>query len=174
MYYFRFPLIALLFLASSIPVNGQDFSTNQLVDLLSQQSDTTRSASGRGVTVKPNDKPQKPSVDIRVEFRYDSAELTTEAVLSLQSLGNALNHPKLEKFVFQIIGHTDAKGSDEYNQKLSEQRANSVANHLIFYHDISKERLAVLGLGEQQLIDVTNPESGVNRRVEIKNTLVTG
>ena len=72
---------------------------------------------------------------------------------------------------FKIIGHTDNKGSDEYNQKLSEGRARSVKNYLTDNYNIKSIRLMDSGKGESQLlsgIDGSNPK---NRRVEISSVL---
>ena len=55
-----------------------------------------------------------------------SAELQQDAQITLQQLGTALKDPSLAKYSFTIAGHTDAKGSPEYNQKLSERRAEAV------------------------------------------------
>jgi outer membrane protein OmpA-like peptidoglycan-associated protein len=72
------------------------------------------------------------------------------------------------KTTLTIVGHTDSKGSAEYNQKLSEQRALSVAQYLES-KDVNPVRLATLGKGETDPIASNDTESGrqANRRVEI-------
>ena len=72
------------------------------------------------------------------------------------------------KTTLTIVGHTDNKGTTEYNQKLSEQRALSVAQYLES-KDVNPVRLATLGKGETAPIASNDTETGrqANRRVEI-------
>ena len=72
------------------------------------------------------------------------------------------------KTTLTVVGHTDNKGSAEYNQKLSEQRALSVARYLES-KDVNPVRLATLGKGEGEPIASNDTEAGrqANRRVEI-------
>ena len=68
-----------------------------------------------------------------------------------------------------ITGHTDSVGSDAYNQKLSERRANAVANYLIDAGVPSSIIVGVQGLGESQPVADNKTREGraENRRVEI-------
>lgn len=68
----------------------------------------------------------------------------------------------------QIEGHTDSKGSDEYNQKLSEARANSVRNYLITRHRINPNRIIAVGFGERRPVADNETEEGrqLNRRID--------
>lgn len=65
----------------------------------------------------------------------------------------------------QIEGHTSAEGDEEFNQKLSANRAKAAVDFLIS-KGIENSRLSYRGLGSTQLKDVTNPEAQENRRVE--------
>jgi outer membrane protein OmpA-like peptidoglycan-associated protein len=73
-----------------------------------------------------------------------------------------------------IIGHTDSKGSKEYNQRLSEKRARSVA-HYIESRAVISERVVADGMGEADPIASNDTREGraMNRRVEIKLKPVT-
>jgi outer membrane protein OmpA-like peptidoglycan-associated protein len=124
----------------------------------------------RGVTVEGNSAEQPLSVNLYVNFDYNSADLTSDARITLDQLGNALRDPRLGAFSFVIAGHTDAKGGAEFNQKLSEQRAEAVRNYLIAQFGIAAERLTATGYGKSQLLDPDHPEDGVNRRVQVINT----
>ena len=118
--------------------------------------------------VVPSDQPN--SVNIYINFAYNSADLTSDARITLDGLGTALRDPKLEAFSFAIAGHTDAKGGAGFNQKLSERRAEAVRNYLITQSGVTAGRLAAKGYGKSQLLDPDHPEDGVNRRVQVINT----
>ena len=62
--------------------------------------------------------------DLKVHFDFDSAELSPEARAQLDELGQVLQREALRPYVFRISGHTDAVGSNEYNEWLSQQRAS--------------------------------------------------
>jgi outer membrane protein OmpA-like peptidoglycan-associated protein/flagellar hook assembly protein FlgD len=100
-----------------------------------------------------------------IQFEFDRADLLSE---SFQILDRLIT--KLEKFPnyrVRIVGHTDSVGSEEYNQGLSERRADSVYKYLVD-NDVAKERLTTEGKGETQPIDDNEIEAGRarNRRVE--------
>ena len=73
-----------------------------------------------------------------------------------------------------IYGHTDTRGSDDYNQSLSERRATSVANYLSG-RSVQPQRIATRGFGETQLKCAETGDAGLrcNRRVEIRISPVT-
>ncbi|HEY1360865.1 MAG TPA: tetratricopeptide repeat protein [Xanthobacteraceae bacterium] len=123
----------------------------------------------RGVTASGGGAAAAPSVDLYVNFGYDSADLTSDARITLDRLGAALRDSRLDRFGFLIAGHTDAKGSADYNQGLSERRADAVRRYLISQHGIASARLSSIGYGSSQLLDPTRPEDGVNRRVRVVN-----
>src|SRR5450755_2370540 len=78
-----------------------------------------KTRSFRGVQIEPGTESKPPSIDLYVNFKFDSAELEPDALLVLRSLGQALKSQELKDARIQIVGHTDAKGSETYNQILS-------------------------------------------------------
>ena len=68
--------------------------------------------------------------DLKVHFDFDSAALTPEAIAQLDQLGQVLEREALRSYRFRISGHTDAVGSDAYNERLSQQRASAVVSYL--------------------------------------------
>lgn len=112
---------------------------------------------------------QRPSVDLEVNFNYNSATLSPDAFQVLDNLGKALNDPELQSSSFIVAGHTDAAGSEAYNLALSKRRAQAVAKYLRDKHHIDPSRLRVEGYGKQRLLDTANPLSPLNRRVEVVN-----
>jgi outer membrane protein OmpA-like peptidoglycan-associated protein len=66
-------------------------------------------------------------------------------------------------------GHTDAKGSDEYNQTLSERRAETVKRFLMEKYHLPAANLVSAGYGKKGLKNAADPYAAENRRVEIVN-----
>ena len=115
----------------------------------------------------------RPSVDrsvgVEVRFPTNSAELTPTARAQLEAIGKALatRSGKLNPGEIVIEGHTDARGSAEFNQKLSEQRAKAVVQHLVAEYKVDAKALSAVGRGKEELREGTRPDSEVNRRVEL-------
>ncbi len=101
-----------------------------------------------------------------VNFEYDSAKLTQNAMFVLDGVAQSLiNYPVKDEL--EVHGHTSSEGSNAYNLKLSQKRSQSVANYLA-----SKgvtNRLHAKGYGESQPIADNRTEQGreQNRRVEL-------
>ena len=101
-----------------------------------------------------------------VNFDFDKATLRQEDiaainrdVTSLDTWGNAN---------IEVAGHTDSRGSDAYNMKLSQQRAEAVRNYLVS-KGIAADRLSAKGYGESQPVagNATDEDRFKNRRVEL-------
>jgi len=107
------------------------------------------------------------AIDLTVFFQYDSAELTPEARIQLEPLGQALRSRELAPYRFLIAGHTDAAGDPNYNIVLSERRAHAVRSYLTSVYGIDPARLLTRGWGAARLKTPSTPLSGVNRRVEV-------
>jgi outer membrane protein OmpA-like peptidoglycan-associated protein len=145
-------------------------SSEQIVKKLEPQPRTRSLRPNRGVKVDegPNsDAP--PSVNLYISFEFNSDKLGTDAQIVLRNLGTALKDQRLAKYRFLIAGHTDAVGDAAYNQSLSERRAKAVQDYLVFYFGIDAARLKAVGHGKTRLLDAANPNSGINRRVQIVN-----
>jgi outer membrane protein OmpA-like peptidoglycan-associated protein len=101
-------------------------------------------------------------------FEFDKADLRESAKVSLQKLGKLIQRNPASRF--SIEGHTDAFGSDEYNQDLSERRASTVADWLVQNMGISPTQITTTGYGSRKLIapaNGTKDQQQINRRVEI-------
>ena len=149
---------------------AQAASTADIVCALDPKCTRPLTRELRGVTVTKGPDGGTPlSVNLYVNFDYDSADLTSDARITLDRLGYALVDDRLKTFTFMIEGHTDAKGSDDYNQKLSERRAAAVRQYLMAQFGIDAARLTARGFGKTRLLDPSRPEDGVNRRVQVLN-----
>jgi outer membrane protein OmpA-like peptidoglycan-associated protein len=109
-----------------------------------------------------------PSLSLLVEFDFDSATVRPESRQALVNLAQALQSSDLVAASFAVQGHTDAKGSAEYNLRLSAQRAQAVGVFLAG-QGVEAERLIVEGKGSTELADPGNPFAPSNRRVRIVN-----
>jgi len=99
-------------------------------------------------------------------FDFDSDVVRPEAQTNLRELAISLD--KYSGSNLLILGHTDQLGSEEYNRRLSERRANAAATYLIS-QGVSGSRLATRGLGETEPVATNETEAGrqTNRRVEV-------
>ncbi len=102
----------------------------------------------------------------RLLFDFNNAQLKQSHEAELVRLANQLNKYDLNKL--KIVGHTDDVGDATYNQKLSEERAQSVAN-LFLTRGFKKENIYVIGRGPTQpyVPNTTNENRAINRRVAI-------
>lgn len=119
--------------------------------------------------VEITEKAQLPHLDFAINFGFDSADIDQNSFSTLDTLATALKSGNLYSSRFLINGHSDVKGSDDYNLELSQRRANSVVEYLVSRHDIDPARLKAIGFGESALKDVNDGEAAANRRVEIIN-----
>lgn len=101
----------------------------------------------------------------KVYFKLDSHEIDERSHSLLDEVADVIaHHPYIE--LVQIEGHTDAQGNDDYNKKLSQERADEVRKYLI-QQGIHPDRLRAVGFGEEQPIDSNETDEGRanNRRV---------
>jgi outer membrane protein OmpA-like peptidoglycan-associated protein len=101
-----------------------------------------------------------------ITFAFDSATLTPQAQSALNSVASVLN--QYPESTITVTGHTDDIGSDSYNQRLSEQRAGSVAGYLIS-NGVNAGRISQQGLGERapKFPNSDDANRAQNRRVEL-------
>jgi OmpA-OmpF porin, OOP family len=102
--------------------------------------------------------------DLLVNFEFDSDKLTPAAKENLDQFAKALRDRRLKSLKFEIDGHTDATGAEDYNLGLSERRAASVVAYLA-EQGVDKSSLQAKGFGKT-LPRVADPFSPDNRRVE--------
>ena len=100
-------------------------------------------------------------------FKIDSARLEAGMLESLTLISQVLD--EFNNTQITIYGYTDDAGDEDYNQKLSERRAMSVAQHLVD-HGIDKQRIAIVGFGESQPVATNTTDEGraQNRRIELQ------
>jgi outer membrane protein OmpA-like peptidoglycan-associated protein len=111
----------------------------------------------------------KPNIDLDIQFDYNSAEISKGSESSVQALGKALTADGLKGSTFVVAGHTDAIGTEEYNQGLSERRAESIKRYLTEKYGIAGAELVTVGYGKTKPKDPNAPLDPANRRVQVVN-----
>ena len=104
------------------------------------------------------------SANLLLTFDLDSANLTDQAIANARVFAQALRNPELQQAQFEIQGHTDMTGAHEYNQDLSQRRAEAVKAFLIS-QGVPADRLMARGYSSDQLADPARPNGPENRRV---------
>ena len=111
----------------------------------------------------------KPKIDLEIQFDYNSAAIRTSSMPAVQELGKALSNAGLKGSTFVVAGHTDAIGSDAYNQDLSERRADTIKKYLTEKYGIAGANLVTVGYGKTKPRVPNAPMDPINRRVQVVN-----
>ncbi len=138
-----------------------------------QQKDLETRTAGTGVDVIRNgDNSLTVRAPDSITFAYNDASVRPQFRGTLEQIAQSLQ--AYPSSAIDVLGHTDATGSDAYNLDLSRRRAQSVANVLTSY-GVNPVRIATQGYGETQPIADNSTEAGraANRRVEIRIAPVT-
>jgi outer membrane protein OmpA-like peptidoglycan-associated protein len=156
-------------LSLSPEVQAREAETKKFID-------TLRNRTTRSITLGERQKiatiaQEKPRIDLEIKFEFNSAKISSRALPDVEELGKALSDPKLKGSSFVLAGHTDFVGSEEYNQNLSERRADAVKQYLVEKYGLSAEHLVTAGYGKTRLKDKEHPAAAVNRRVEVVNVV---
>lgn len=110
------------------------------------------------------------TIDLRVLFANNSAEVANPDDEQFQTFADFM--ARFPNTQADIEGHSSAVGAAEYNQQLSERRANAVRDLLISQYGLDGSRLNAVGYGETRLLDDSNTAeaSRINRRIEARVT----
>ncbi|MCR4511415.1 OmpA family protein [Pseudomonas sp. 32.2.56] len=105
-------------------------------------------------------------VELDVKFDFDKAQVKPESYGDIKNLADFMKQYPQTTTV--VEGHTDSKGSDAYNQKLSERRASAVRDVLVNQYGVEASRVNAAGYGESRPVadNATDAGRAVNRRVE--------
>jgi outer membrane protein OmpA-like peptidoglycan-associated protein len=124
---------------------------------------------------------RETDTEIRIElaadvlFDFDKAELLPKSREALHQAAEFVREKAKAKSTVRIAGHTDAKGDANYNQNLSERRANAVKNWFVAKEGLQNVNFVTAGFGKQQPVAPNTKQDGSddpegrqkNRRVEI-------
>jgi outer membrane protein OmpA-like peptidoglycan-associated protein len=136
--------------------------------------DTLRNRTTRSLTLNEREKiatigKDQPSIDIEINFKYNSAKLAPESMSTARALGEALSNANLKGSTFFVEGHADASGGTTSNQKLSERRADTIRRFLVEHYSIPAANLIAVGFGKTKLKNKDDPFGAENRRVRVVN-----
>ena len=159
-------------LTAAVPPASADpaYSADKVINFFSKPQGPPRSLCvGTAADCKKQEAAEAPSpaqqhFDLLVTFGFNSDQLTPAAKENLDQFAKALKDPRLKGDKFEIDGHTDAVGTEIYNQGLSERRAAAVVSYLAS-QGLDPALLTAKGFGKTQP-RVANPFSPENRRVE--------
>jgi outer membrane protein OmpA-like peptidoglycan-associated protein len=141
-------------------------SNQQIEQALAAPAPLTRGFTPRGLARRQASETD-PSVNLNIPFELNSSALKPQASEQLKQLQLAMNSDALGKDRFLVAGHTDAKGSAQYNKQLSLRRAQAVKQFLVA-KGMDATRLDTVGYGSEKLLNPEHPEDSGNRRVEIR------
>ena len=137
-----------------------------------QEAELRRQTAGTGVDVIRSGDDLILRMPSGITFPVDSYAIQPQFQQTLNEVARTLG--TYNQTYIDVLGHTDSTGSDAYNQTLSVNRAQSVADYLSA-RGVARARIGVRGFGETQPIATNATEAGraQNRRVEIKVVPVT-
>lgn len=116
--------------------------------------------------VEPEPVAEAVRVELDVKFDFDRAEVKSGSYDDIRNLADFMKEYGQTSTV--VEGHTDSVGTDAYNQRLSERRANAVRDVLVNQHGLDSNRIQAVGYGESRPVADNATEEGraINRRVE--------
>lgn len=132
-----------------------------------QEAELRRRTAGTGIDVTRDGDVIKLNLPDGVTFDFGKSNLKPQFYPALDQVAGTM--AQYNQTIVEVSGHTDSVGSDEANQTLSVQRANSVSNYLMG-KGLMRERFEVVGMGERYPIASNDTDAGraMNRRVEIR------
>jgi len=132
-----------------------------------QEAELRRETAGTGVDVQRDGDVITLNLPDGVTFDFNRTDIKPQFYPSLNTIAGTLR--EYNQTIVEVSGHTDSIGSDEVNQRISEQRAHSVASYLMA-QGVQRERIETIGMGERAPIADNATEAGrsMNRRVEIR------
>ncbi len=118
------------------------------------------------VDTEPEPAPEVVRVELDVKFDFDKSRVREESYSDIKNLADFMQQYPQTTTV--VEGHTDSVGTDQYNQRLSERRAEAVRNVLVNEYGVQGNRVNSVGYGESRPVADNSTEEGrqINRRVE--------
>lgn len=137
-----------------------------------QEAKLRQQLQGTGVQVRRDGDNIELIMPGNITFGTDRSEIRSDFYEVLNSVSQVLK--EFDKTAIRVAGHTDSTGSDSHNQKLSEERAESVQRYLIS-RNVAAGRIQAVGYGERYPAASNETDAGrqTNRRVELELVPIT-
>ena len=160
---------------------GDTVNPREVADILGQPTPAEPAMKMRSIRLLDDEsqRPKQPAsatqpatarradaLSLPVQFSFDSAEIQPSARKQLDALAEGIRLLSEAKTVL-VQGHTDAAGTEQYNEQLSQRRAQAVKNYLVAA-GIDAARLRAIGKGEHAPLSGTDPYAAENRRVQFR------
>jgi outer membrane protein OmpA-like peptidoglycan-associated protein len=146
---------------------GMKMRSLRLLDVAPAQTASTGGPAAAPADNGDSQRVRSAALSLPVQFSFDSADILPAARAQLDALAQGIRLlPALKTVV--IEGHTDAVGSDMYNEQLSQRRAYAVKRYLVAQHGIDPARLRAVGLGKYEPLPGKDPIAAENRRVQFR------
>ena len=168
------PATVALAVALLAACGSKDEQLDQAATQETTRTDTSDLDTGRADTYRPPAQPQAPvdpDIALREQrtlyFEFDSAELDSKSMEVVRAHGRyLLANPGIR---IRLEGHTDERGTREYNVALGERRAKAV-ERVMLLQGVARSQLSAISYGEENPVDLGHTESAwaKNRRVEIQ------
>ncbi len=132
-----------------------------------QEAELRRETAGTGIDVSREGDVIKLNLPDGVTFDFNHTDIKPQFYPSLNTIANTMR--EYSQTIVEVSGHTDSIGSDAINQRISEQRAQSVASYLMA-QGVQSARFEIVGMGKRYPVADNSTDYGrsLNRRVEIR------
>jgi outer membrane protein OmpA-like peptidoglycan-associated protein len=165
------------------PTNAQQLNNRQIIESLAQLqgaapavdiavlAEEVNANVGKGIAQLPNwsTLATLPQFAVEIDFENNSVAIEPKSYRTVGVIADALHYPRLLPYRFLVVGHSSSTGGAAHNLKLSEERAQAIAEALTTTFGVAPQRIMSIGVGQEWPIDPANPASAVNRRVQLIN-----
>jgi len=143
-------------------------SAEEMADILlgTNEVNVTR-AKTRSLSFGRAEKHSPIHIGLPIKFERNSSSLSDNSIKYLKQLGLMLKLGKMSNKKIMLVGHTDAEGTEDYNQYLSEMRSSAVKKHLVSNYQVNTDVILTSGKGEAEILTGVPGNASMNRRVEI-------
>ena len=149
-------------------VDHQEVQPESVVSSSTSSNSASSSSATNVAATQPKPQTQSlPTIDIEILFDSGKDDVRYDQEPKLRELAGILGSDQFRDYRFLFLGHTDAKGNEDFNWSLSQRRAESVAQLIRIYTGLPTERVLASGMGETRLKDPNFPLAGINRRVQL-------
>jgi outer membrane protein OmpA-like peptidoglycan-associated protein len=109
------------------------------------------------------------TISIPINFEFNSVEVDSQTANNVAVLARTLADPQYQEKRFMFIGHTDTRGSDDYNRKLSKRRSDAMYEQVIKSEPALSDRIATMGKGRDAplTLGTSEEDNRINRRLEV-------